>query len=168
MRASLFAIGLLVAVPAFPQHSNHAYSQNIYSHREVREGHSPYAGMQTRTIKALSEQHFSNLRGGKGISLALAAELNGYPGPLDVIEMAKVLGLSQGQLLQTKRLYKEMQTEAKAMGKEFISSEAELDRLFKGKKASLAVVQDATARAAQVQGQLRAAILNIILRWWRY
>ena len=42
---------------------------------------SPYAGMQTRRIKALSEQQVADLKAGRGMGLALAAELNGYPGP---------------------------------------------------------------------------------------
>jgi len=41
---------------------------------------TPYAGMQTRPIKALSEQQVADLGAGRGMGLALAAELNGYPG----------------------------------------------------------------------------------------
>jgi hypothetical protein len=37
----------------------------------------PYAGMQTRPIKALSDQQIADLRAGRGMGLALAAELNG-------------------------------------------------------------------------------------------
>jgi hypothetical protein len=32
-----------------------------------------------RSIKALSDQQVSDLRAGRGMGLALAAELNGYP-----------------------------------------------------------------------------------------
>lgn len=42
---------------------------------------SPYAGMQRRPIEALSEQQIADLKAGRGRGLALAAELNGYPGP---------------------------------------------------------------------------------------
>ncbi len=38
---------------------------------------TPYAGMQTRQIKALSEQQIADLGAGRGMGLALAAELNG-------------------------------------------------------------------------------------------
>ena len=41
----------------------------------------PYAGMQARPVKALSEQQMADLQAGRGMGLALAAELNGYPGP---------------------------------------------------------------------------------------
>lgn len=36
---------------------------------------TPYAGMQTRSIKALSDQQIADLRAGRGMGLALAAEL---------------------------------------------------------------------------------------------
>ena len=58
---------------------------------------TPYAGMQTRGIKALSDSQIGDLQAGRGMSLALAAELNGYPGPLHVLELADKLGLSAEQ-----------------------------------------------------------------------
>ena len=51
--------------------------------------HAPYAGMTTRQVKALSEQQVADLRAGRGMGLALAAELNGYPGPMHVLELAR-------------------------------------------------------------------------------
>jgi hypothetical protein len=47
----------------------------------------PYAGMQARAIKALSAEQIADLKAGRGLSLALAAELNGYPGPRHVLEL---------------------------------------------------------------------------------
>ena len=55
---------------------------------------TPYAGMQTRSIKALSDQQIADLRAGRGMGLALAAELNGYPGPSHVLELADKLDIS--------------------------------------------------------------------------
>jgi len=160
MRMPLLALGLSFAMPAMAQHAGHAHSSNMNTHTQAHMGGSSYAGMQTRMIKALSAQQIADLRDGKGMSLALPAELNGYPGPSHVMEMAEALELSKDQLLQTERLFREMQTEAKAMGEQVIATEAELDRMFKEKKATLAAVQDATARAAQVQGRLRLVHLK--------
>jgi Spy/CpxP family protein refolding chaperone len=98
------------------------------------------------------------------MSLALPAELNGYPGPSHTLEMAGPLGLSEEQKLKTKKLFEQMQDEAKALGEQVISREYELDRLFKDKKASPASVQEATAKAAPVQGQLRASHLQYHLK----
>ena len=58
---------------------------------------SPYAGMQTRAIKALSDQQIADLRAGRGMGMALPAELNGYPGPAHVLELADKLELTPDQ-----------------------------------------------------------------------
>ncbi|MDB5761007.1 MAG: hypothetical protein JWQ21_2 [Herminiimonas sp.] len=157
MKTLLFTIGLLTAVPVFAQHDAH---QNASADSQAKQGHSAYAGIQSRAVKALSEQQTADLRAGKGMSLALPAELNGYPGPSHVLELADSLGLSAEQKLQTQKLFEQMQVEARALGEQVISSEYELDRLFKDNKASAASIGETTAKAAQMQGQLRASHLR--------
>jgi hypothetical protein len=49
---------------------------------------TPHAGQQTRTIKALSDDEIAALCNGKGMGMAKAAELNGYPGPIHVLALA--------------------------------------------------------------------------------
>jgi len=61
------------------------------------QSHSPSAGMEMRMIKALCDQEIGDLRSGLGMRLALAAELNGYPGPRHALELANELGLSNAQ-----------------------------------------------------------------------
>ena len=48
----------------------------------LAQSQQPYAGLEGRSVKALSEQQIADLRAGRGMGLALAAELNGYPGPM--------------------------------------------------------------------------------------
>src|SRR5438552_19141178 len=78
----------------------------------VRAETSPYAGMQNRGLKALSEQQIEYLRGGRGIGFALAAELNSYPGPAHVLELARALNLFEGQHDRTRLLLEEMRNTA--------------------------------------------------------
>jgi hypothetical protein len=61
----------------------------------IAQSHQPYAGLEQRSIKALSGQQIDDLKNGRGMGLALAAELNGYPGPLHVLELADRLGLTR-------------------------------------------------------------------------
>jgi hypothetical protein len=61
------------------------------------QAQAPYAGLQMRPIKALSEQQVADLSSGRGMGLALAAELNGYPGPSHVLELADKLDLTTEQ-----------------------------------------------------------------------
>jgi hypothetical protein len=58
---------------------------------------TPYAGQQTRTIKALSDDDIATLRKGEGMGMAKAAELNGYPGPKHVLDLAQQLRLTDAQ-----------------------------------------------------------------------
>ena len=58
---------------------------------------SPYAGEQTREIKALSGSDIANLRNGRGMGLARPAELNRYPGPRHVLDTAE-LALTPAQI----------------------------------------------------------------------
>src|SRR5260370_16500810 len=69
---------------------------------------TPYAGMQTRPIKALSEQQMADLSAGRGMGLALAAEFNGYPGPVHLLELADKLDLSPDQHTSIHRLFDSM------------------------------------------------------------
>jgi hypothetical protein len=66
---------------------------------------SPYAGRQTRSIKALSDEDIDALRKGEGMGLAKAAELNGYPGPAHVRALAKQLRLSDDQLARIAAIF---------------------------------------------------------------
>src|SRR3954465_12359952 len=82
----------------------------------VANAQTPYAGMQTRPIKALSEQQVADLGAGRGMGLALAAELNGYPGPSHILELADKLNLSTDQRAGIQRLFDAMKAEAMPLG----------------------------------------------------
>jgi len=83
----------------------------------------PYAGMETRAIKTLSDQQIADLRAGNGMGLALAAELNGYPGPRHAIDLADQLHLSADQVAKLKDLYAAMKAETISIGTMLIAQE---------------------------------------------
>lgn len=116
---------------------------------------SPYAGLQTRPVKALSEQQVADLRAGRGMGLALAAELNGYPGPLHVLELAHQLDLSADQRSKVQQLFDSMKAEAIPVGSRLIEQEAELDRLFASRTITADRLKAMTASIAETQGALR-------------
>ena len=120
----------------------------------------PYAGLQARAVKALSDQQIADLRAGRGMGLALAAELNGYPGPLHVLEHADALGLSPSQRERTQGLFDAMKAEAVPLGERLIREEAELARLFATKAVQPATLDAATYAIGATQGALRAAHLR--------
>ncbi len=121
---------------------------------------SPYVDLQTRAIKALSDQQISDLRAGRGMGLALAAELNGYPGPLHVIELASELGLSAEQRQRMDSLFKQMKAEASAIGEQLIAEESALDRMFARKEIDEQNLVAATNKIGAIQAALRASHLK--------
>ncbi len=121
---------------------------------------TPYAGMQTRGIKALSDKEIGDLQAGRGMGLALAAELNGYPGPLHVLELADKLGLSPEQRGKIQQLFDSMKGEAVSLGMKLIEQEAELDRQFSGRSITPESLKAMTAAIATTQGQLRETHLK--------
>jgi Spy/CpxP family protein refolding chaperone len=121
---------------------------------------TPYTGLEQRAIKALSEQQISDLRAGRGMGLALAAELNGYPGPLHVLELADQIELSDEQRQRVRQLYDAMKAEAVPVGETLIAHESALDRAFAEGSISTATLASLTAQIGETQGQLRAIHLK--------
>ncbi|WP_299507602.1 hypothetical protein [uncultured Roseobacter sp.] len=97
----------------------------------AEESHQPYQGFETREITSLSEQDIDALRGGSGWGLALPAELNGFPGPAHVLELADELGLSESQEQRFSLIFQAMRVEAIAKGEALIDSERNLDKGFR-------------------------------------
>jgi hypothetical protein len=116
---------------------------------------SPYAGMTDRPIRALSAEQQGDLLAGRGMGLALAAELNGWPGPAHVIELAGAMQLTPAQLAATQRLMAEMQATASALGARVIEEERALDVAFRDRSVTPADLSARTARIAALQGEIR-------------
>jgi hypothetical protein len=122
--------------------------------------HAPYAGQQARHVKALSNPEIDDLRAGRGMGLAKAAELNSYPGPAHVLELREQLQLSPQQVQRTEELRAAMTRDAAALGDRILEREAALDSLFRDGKATEAAVQAASVEIGALQGRLRAVHLN--------
>ena len=120
---------------------------------------SPYAGQERRSIKALSEKEIGDLQEGRGMGLAMAAELNSFPGPLHMLELAAELGLSDEQRDKTQALHKTMRERAQALGGGIIEAERTLDRAFAAGRIDQASLQSQVGAIATLQGELRAVHL---------
>lgn len=116
---------------------------------------SPYAGQQSRAIKALSDEERASLLEGQGMGLAKAAELNGYPGPTHVLELANQLQLTSEQRRATRKLLDDHKAAARQIGVALIEAERALDEAFASRRADEATVRRLSAEAARLQGELR-------------
>lgn len=121
---------------------------------------TPYAGQQQRAIKSLSDSDVSGLLAGHGAGLAKAAELNGYPGPVHVLELSEELRLSEAQAIATRNLMDQHKREASRLGAALLDAEHHLDRIFAKREATPQAVDQATARVGELQAQLRAEHLK--------
>jgi len=123
-------------------------------------GAAPYAGQQSRDIKALSADEARGYAEGAGMGFAKAAELNGYPGPMHALENADALGLTPEQKRAIESLMRAHKTEARELGAEALRLERELDTLFASHRATAATVDAKLAEIATVQARLRASHLK--------
>jgi hypothetical protein len=116
---------------------------------------SPYAGLDSRPVKALSAEQIKGYLAGDGMMQALPAELNHYPGPRHVIALAGRLGLNEGQLSRIRRLEADMTGGAAVLGRAIVDQERALDRLFATGSAREVAVREAVSEIARLQGALR-------------
>lgn len=121
---------------------------------------SSYSGLESREIKALSEQQIASYLAGKGMGLALPGELNGYPGPKHVIELADQLELTPTQREEVGRIFEAMQSQAISVGKQIVEAESSFDTLFASGKVEPESLKAATSEIGLLQGQLRATHLQ--------
>lgn len=116
--------------------------------------------MERRAVKALSDEQIADLEAGRGMGLALAAELNSYPGPVHVLGLAGELALTPEQRARTKELLDGMKAETIPIGRRIIALEGDLDLIFAERKITVETLAAATARISSAQGELRAAHLR--------
>jgi Spy/CpxP family protein refolding chaperone len=128
---------------------------------------TPYAGQEARQIKSLSDAEVQAYLNGRGSGLAKPAELNSYPGPMHVLELAGQLQLSEEQRAETQKIFEQMRGEAVRLGKSVVEKEAGLNRLFAEGKADPANLLLNVGEIARLQGELRVVHLRAHLEMKR-
>lgn len=118
-------------------------------------GQTPYAGMQNRAIKSLSESDINELRRGGGWGLALAAELNGMPGPFHLLELKDKIPLASDQVDKTQVLLDEMRKAAIPTGERLIAAEKALGSAFATGKVDESSLHRLLADAESARSELR-------------
>lgn len=126
---------------------------------EAQASDQPYAGLETRDIKALDPERVADILEGKGAGYALAAELNHYPGPTHVMEMADELGITPEQEQAVRAVFTPMKEDARRLGRELVDLEEALDLAFGGGNIMKDEVYRLTGEIAAVEGRLRATHL---------
>jgi Spy/CpxP family protein refolding chaperone len=115
----------------------------------------PYVGLEARPIKALGSEQIAGYQQGNGMGLALAAELNGYPGPKHVLELSGDLGLTLEQRHSVQDVYNDMHLAAIDLGEQIVERERELDELFANGTIDELSLRSLLTELASLQGGLR-------------
>jgi len=119
------------------------------------ESDSPYSGQEQREVKSLSARDIQAYLEGSGMGYAKAAELNHYPGPKHVLELAEELGLSEGQVAETQRIFKSMKQQASDLGAQLVASESRLDRQFADRTVTDPGLHALLIEIARLEGEIR-------------
>jgi len=125
---------------------------------------SPYAGEEKREIRTLSPDDMEELRQGRGWGLARAAELNGVPGPVHLLEMADEIGLTAKQREEIEALFETMRRQAVPLGLELIESERALNRAFADGTVDEEGLRRRLAASAETRRDLRYVHLSTHLK----
>ncbi len=149
------ALLMLSGGPALAQHAGHHLHHGAHA--------APYAGFEQREASGLGAAEVADLRAGRGMGFALPAELNGYPGPLHVLELAEQLHLTPTQRARMQELVAAMQAATASLGEALIAAERSLDRVFRSGVATAGEVDMAVEAAALARGRVRAAHLRVHL-----
>ena len=94
------------------------------------------------------------------MGLAKAAELNRYPGPAHVLELAEKLRLDAEQKIRSEAIFRAMQAEAMRHGKALVEKEHELDRLFAGGDITSEDLRVALEEIGRLQAEIRRTHLQ--------
>ena len=113
-------------------------------------------------IRGLTEEEISALQQGLGMGRARAAELNGYPGPRHVLDLAQAgkLALAPEQVRTAQRLFDGMAREAQRLGDLILREERSLEGEFRAGGISETNLHARARRIAALEGELRAVHLR--------
>jgi Spy/CpxP family protein refolding chaperone len=124
----------------------------------------PYANLVDRKIRALSDEQVDDLLAGNGAGYALAAELNSYPGPTHVLDLAEQLDLTPDQRDEISAIFEGMSTEAQELGRTLVDLESDLDQRFRDGDIDEDEVLELASEIGRTEGRLRTTHLVAHLR----
>ena len=104
------------------------------------------------------------LNNGGGWGLAKAAELNGVPGPVHILEMERKINLTSDQRSKIQEIYNQMKTEAVVLGKQLIHLEESLNAHFSNKTIDQELLEKIVQDIESVRAKLRVVHLSTHLQ----
>jgi Spy/CpxP family protein refolding chaperone len=132
---------------------------DLSSSQEAENNPSPtpsaYRALLASEIRGIDPQTIEGYLAGSGLGMALPAELNGYPGPRHVLELADDLEITPKQQRQVQHLFDQMQPQAIDLGKKILEAEAALEQAFRTETITEERLQQQLADIGRLEAQLR-------------
>ncbi|MDJ0956883.1 MAG: hypothetical protein QNI91_08510 [Arenicellales bacterium] len=116
---------------------------------------SEYVGQEIQAIKSLTPEDIAELKRGGGWGLAKAAELNGLPGPLHLLEMKEEIHLSDAQVTEITKIFNQMKSQAIQQGERLIALELELENHFQNRTVDNTILRSSLDAIEEVRKELR-------------
>ena len=144
MRASLLLalISALVPVTAAAQHAPHQHTPGAPSEGHLR-------------AQACLDEFDAVVADGRGFGMAFAADQQGYPGPMHVLELKDRLALTAEQETRVRALLHAMFAESRPKSARLLDAEKRLRALFAGGAADEAAVRAATVAVERARAEVR-------------
>jgi Spy/CpxP family protein refolding chaperone len=120
---------------------------------------STHAGQATPEIKSLSAAEVQGYLEGREMGLAKVAELNGYPAPAHVLELATQLQLTPHQRAKAEHLKRSMKAAAR-LGYWLIEAERRLNLLFAKGEADDEKITTLVRRIGGLEAEIRLVHLR--------
>lgn len=120
---------------------------------------SPYVGQDASPIRGLTTQEIDDLLNGRGAGFARSAELNGFPGPRHVLDLADELALTPDQRAVAESLFAAMSSAAQVLGKQVVEGEGRLSAAFAARRITVRELQAQAETLGVLYGRLRAVHL---------
>jgi Spy/CpxP family protein refolding chaperone len=120
-----------------------------------QHGHSGSHEEGHRAAQACAIEFEQVVGTGRGFGMAFAADQNGYPGPMHVLELKDRLKLSPEQEAKMRHLMHAMFTESKPKSARLLEAEATLRRLFAEGTADDAAVRAAVEAVERARRDVR-------------
>ena len=137
--AAVLALAAVAAAAARAQHAGHG-SETAARHHRVHQA-------QEEFDRVIAE--------GRGAGLAFAADQNGYPGPIHVLEVKDRLSLTPVQEREMERLTTKMFAASRPKSAALLDAEARLRRLFADGIADEPRVRAAVAEVERARSEVR-------------
>ena len=119
-----------------------------------------YSGFDKRKVASFSDADVAAMLDGRGMGFALPAEINGYPGPMHVLELADQLGLTPEQRVVLRERFEFMQAQARKAAARYVAAESALDQAFRDKVMDLVTIKRLTLEADTTRAEKRFAHLQ--------